>query len=386
MNSVQLTPKGMKWWHSRHPWVYRSDCQIKADIPAGVVIVQGTARQDLELAFYSPQSQIALRRLHVAPQELTADFWRQRLQAAHERRQPLQTITNAYRVVFGECDFLPSIVIDRYNDIAVLQTMSAGAETIKELLLELIPQILPVTTVVERNDVPIRELEGLPQIKRIVQGNSATTLIRDGALQFEVDCMAGQKTGAFLDHRASRHRLGQLAHGRVLDCFSYEGWFAAHMAAQAQEVITVDVSTHACERVLLNLTHNQIQNVNVVASNVFDYLKHCDETGEKFDVIHLDPPAFVKNRHHLSTGLKGYKEINLRAMRCLRPGGLLITSSCSQHLTSELMIDMLRSAAADVGRDLVLQETLAQDLDHPILLNFPESHYLKGYVLKVVSA
>lgn len=340
--------------------------------------------QVLGHAFFSPHSQISLRWLSSTAEPVTEALYRMRMERALARRQSLNATTDAYRAVFGESDGLPSIIVDRYNDIAVVQTLSAGAETVKELLFALIMELLPVQSLVERNDVPVRGLEQLPQIKRVVNGTKSATEIHDTTLTFLVDCMEGQKTGAFLDHRAARRRMAQLSKGRVLDCFSYEGWGACYMAAAADEVIAVEVSEQACGRIRANVERNGLSNVDVRTENVFDFLKSCDERGEKFDLIHLDPPAFIKSRKRLPTGIRGYKEINLRAMRCLNPGGVLMTSSCSHHLTPVIMQEMLSDAAMDTGRDFILREQVGQDIDHPILLNFPESQYLKGFVLEAV--
>lgn len=384
MSSIQLTPKGTSRWQSLHPWIFASDCVISPNTPSGVVQVKSHKGQVLGHAFFSPHSQIVLRWLSSTAEPVTEALYRARFQRALARRHPLMETTDACRVVFGESDGLPSIIVDRYNDIAVVQTLSAGAETVKEMIFALIMEMLPVQSLVERNDVPVRGLEQLPQVKRVVQGEKSVTEIHDTALTFGVDCMEGQKTGAFLDHRAARRRMAQLAKGRVLDCFSYEGWGACYMAASAAEVIAVEVSEQACGRIRANLDRNGLKNVDVQTANVFDYLKSCDERGETFDLIHLDPPAFIKSRKHLPTGIRGYKEINLRAMRCLNPGGVLVTSSCSHHLTPSLMQEMLRDAAMDTGRDFILREQVGQDIDHPILLSFPESQYLKGFILEAV--
>lgn len=384
MLSVQLTPKGHARWKTLHPWIFAKDCDAPSAMPAGIVTVLSPKGHVVGQALFSPHSQIMLRRLTLSADPLTEPFWRERIQRALKKRAALAETTNAYRVVFGESDGLPSIVIDRYNDIAVIQTLSAGAETVKELLCNLVMELLPVSTLIERNDVAVRELEQLPLIKRVVRGEKTCTEIQDGHLKFEVDCLEGQKTGAFLDHRASRRRLAQLARGRVLDCFSYEGWGACYMAMQADAVIAVDISAPACERIRANVTRNAAHNVDVQEADVFDFLKSCDDRGEKFDLIHLDPPAFIKNRKHLAAGIRGYKEINLRALRCLNPGGTLVTSSCSYHLTVNVMREMLCEAASDIGRELVVREQLGQDEDHPVLLNFPESQYLKGFVLEAL--
>lgn len=384
MLSVQLTPKGHARWKTLHPWVFAKDCDAASAMPAGIVTVLSPKGHALGQAFFSPHSQIMLRRLTLSVTTIDDAFWRARLQRALHKRTALAKTTNAYRVVFGESDGLPSIVIDRYNDIAVIQTLSAGAETIKEVLCNLVMELLPVTTLIERNDVAVRDLEQLPLIKRVVRGEKTRTEIQDGHLRFEVDCLEGQKTGAFLDHRASRRHLTQLARGRVLDCFSYEGWGACYMAAKVDAVIAVDISAPACARIRANVARNAAPNVEVQEADVFDFLKNCDDRGEKFDLIHLDPPAFIKNRKHLAAGIRGYKEINLRALRCLNPGGTLVTSSCSYHLTVDVMCEMLCEAASDIGRELVVRDQLGQDEDHPVLLHFPESQYLKGFVLEAL--
>lgn len=384
MTSIKITPTGLARWKTLHPWIFANDCDAPSAMPAGIVTVVAPKGQILGQAFFSPHSQLMLRRLSTTAEPLTIADWRVRLKTALARRKELEVSTNAYRVVFGESDGMPSIIIDRYNDIAVIQTLSAGAETVKDLLCDLVMELLPVTSVVERNDVSVRDLEKMPLIKKILCGNQSRAEIRDGNLIFEVDCLEGQKTGAFLDHRASRRRMAQLATGRVLDCFSYEGWGACYMAPAASEVVVAEISAQACERIAANVERNGYTNVQIETVDVFDYLKKCDRSGEKFNLIHLDPPAFIKNRRNLETGIAGYKEINLRAMRCLRPGGVLVTNSCSQHFTVELMREMLQSAAADVGRECIVRETVGQDIDHPVLLNFPESQYLKGFVLEVL--
>lgn len=382
MTAIQLSAKGTSRWQSLHPWIFASDCVIPHDTAPGVVQVKSHKGQVLGHAFFSPHSQITLRWLSSTEEPVTEALYRMRMERALLRRQTLTATTDAYRVVFGESDGLPSIIVDRYNDVAAVQTLSAGAETVKDTLFALIMELLPVQSLVERNDVPVRGLEQLPQVKRMVQGTKSATEIHDTTLTFLVDCMEGQKTGAFLDHRAARRRMAQLAKGRVLDCFSYEGWGACYMAGSAAEVVAVEVSEQACGRIRANVDRNGLKNVTIQAANVFDFLKSCDERDEKFDLIHLDPPAFIKSRKHLPTGIRGYKEINLRAMRCLNPGGVLVTSSCSHHLTPVIMQEMLRDAAMDTGRDFILREHVGQDIDHPILLNFPESQYLKGFVLE----
>jgi 23S rRNA (cytosine1962-C5)-methyltransferase len=312
-------------------------------------------------------------------------WWREKIAAAVSRRAPLDPITNAYRVVHGEGDGCPSLICDRYDRWAVVQLMSAGLEAFRQEIVEAIVDLLHVDGVLARNDVPLRAKEGLTRETRLLHGEVPEEIEVD---EYNIRYMAapytGQKTGAFLDQRENRHVAGENARGRALDTFSYHGSFALHLAQRAESVVALDSSAQALVRARQNADLNGLTNVRLVEANAFDYLRDRERDGAQFDTIVLDPPAFAKTRASLPGALRGYKEINLRAMRLLSPGGMLLTASCSFHLTKPRFLEMLESAAADSGRRIALRQILGQPIDHPELLTIPETGYLKAALLQAL--
>ncbi len=384
--TVTITARGAARLQAGHLWVYATDLVDTGGARGGdVVAVTDTRSRRLGWALYSDRSQIALRWIAEPDVEIGRAFWRERLVRAAAFRQRVIGETNAYRLVFAESDLLPSLIIDRYGEYFVLQTLSQGMEALKPLWVELLVELYAPRAIVERNDAKVRALEGLPLQKGVLYGTvpERVEIALDG-LRFEVDVLGGQKTGAFLDQRENYRAAARYARGRVLDGFCYAGGFALHLAACAESVLAVDISAEAVRQARRNAEANAFSQVTVVEANLFDFLRELDRRGEAFDLIVLDPPAFAKSRAAVPNALRGYKEINLRALRLLRPEGVLVTCSCSYHMSEEMFLAMLREAAADARRQVRILERRTQAADHPILLAMPETHYLKCVILQVM--
>lgn len=290
----------------------------------------------------------------------------------------------AYRLVYGESDLLPSLIIDRFEDCFVIQTLSQGMDALKQMWVDLLAERYNPRAVVERNEARVRELEGLPRKAGVIYGaDPGRLLIREGDVRFEVSLTEGQKTGAFLDQRENRLVAATYARGRALDCFTFQGGFALHLARAADSVLAVDSSGAALASARRNGELNGAANVEFREANVFDLLHEMEQAGEKFDVINLDPPAFAKNRASIEGAVRGYKEINLRAMKMLVEGGTLITSTCSHHMSEDGFLNVIAAAAADAGRPARILEKRTQSRDHPILVSMPETYYLKCVILQV---
>lgn len=385
-STAVVAPKGARRWQQGHPWIYRSDVIRRPDVPAGAVRVHDARGKRIGVALWSPRSEISLRLLDRDPSaRIDAAWWTQRIGECVERRVPLATVANACRLVHGEGDALPSLICDRYDRWIVVQLMSAGLEAFRDDIVAAIVAALRPRGILARNDVPLRRKEGLTLESTLLHGEVPPSIeVREHGIRYLAAPWDGQKTGAFLDQRENRAFIGGLAVGRALDCFSYHGSFALHLARRADRVIAIDSSAAALARAAENCALNGIRNVDCVETNVFDYLKDAERAGERFDTIVLDPPAFAKSRAALPAAIRGYKEINLRAMRLLRRGGLLFTASCSFHLTKPLFLDMLDAAAADSGRRVALRELRGQPLDHPEVLTIPETGYIKGALLEAM--
>jgi 23S rRNA (cytosine1962-C5)-methyltransferase len=316
--------------------------------------------------------------------EINRDFWLARLASAEALRERVVRDTTAFRLVYGESDLLPSLVIDRYNDCFALQTLSQGMEAVKQTWVDLLVERYSPRAIVERNEARVRDLEGLPRVAGVLYGSDPGEIIIDeNSIRFAVNLVEGQKTGAFLDQRENRIAASRYACGRALDCFTYHGAFALHLARAAEEVIGVDVSATAIETASRNAELNGARNIEFREGNMFDLLREMEQAGERFDVINLDPPAFAKNRAAVEAAARGYKEINLRAMRLLTPGGTLITSTCSYHMSEDAFLNVLAEAAADAPRSAQIIERRMQSRDHPVLVSMPETHYLKCIILRV---
>jgi 23S rRNA (cytosine1962-C5)-methyltransferase len=338
----------------------------------------------LGVALWSPNSEISLRLIDTDPDaEIDGPWWAGRLERAIRRRADLVGVTNAYRLVHAEGDGLPGLVVDRYDRWLVVQLLSAGVESFRAPIVDSLVRLTGVEGILARNDVPLRAREGLPRETVLLHGDVPREIeIDEHGVRYVAAPWTGQKTGAFLDQRENRVLLGGLAHGRALDCFSYHGSFALHLARLSDRVTAIDSSAEALARAQSNASLNGFSNVDCVEANAFDYLRDRDRAGDTFDTIALDPPAFAKTRDSLEAALRGYHEINLRAMRLLAPGGILYTASCSFHLAKSLFLEMIERAAQDSGRRLVLRQVLGQPLDHPEVLTIPETGYLKGALLQ----
>jgi len=387
MSDVALvSAKGAHRWQHGHPWIYRSDVAQRPSGPPGAVVVHDHRGRSLGWALWSPSSEISLRMIERdSRQPIDRDWWRTRLRTAIDRRRALNGSTNAYRVVHGEGDGCPSLICDRYDRWIVLQLMSAGLEAFRADIVAAITELLEPDGILARNDVPLRAKEKLQVAVEPLVGEVPEEIeIIEHGVRYLAAPWRGQKTGAFLDQRENRVLIGSLARGRALDCFSYHGSFALHLARRAEQVIALDASAEALRRAEDNVARNGLRNVELVEADAFDFLRAREVAGDTFDTIVLDPPAFAKTRSALPGALRGYKEINMRALRLLKPGGLLFTASCSFHLTKQLFLEMLQSAASDSGRRVVLRTVTGQPLDHPEVITIPETGYLKGALLEVV--
>ena len=388
---VKVSPRGASRLKDGHVWVYRSDIVSVDGVPPGsLVSVVDHRGQPFGTALYSSSSQIAVRLISHEP---IADFpalLRQRVADAIAYREPIVHDTNAYRVVFSEADFLPGLIVDRYNDIVSMQilTQAMDAEMVREALISELTERLHPAAVVERVDPRVRQLEELlPRPSGLVRGEKGSTIFTMNGVQFHFDALEGQKTGAFLDQRENYAAAAQYAHGEALDAFCYQGGFALHLAPRCSRVTGIDGSRPALEVADRNATlnhrdQNQLE-IEWIEANAFDLLKDYSASGRRYDTIVLDPPAFAKTKRDLDAALRGYKELNLRALKMLRPGGVLVTCSCSYHVGQADFIEMLADAARDARRALRLVEVRGQGRDHPILLNVPETLYLKCVIAYV---
>ena len=385
MKTATVTKRGADRVRHGHLWIYRSDV-VNADADRGsIVTVRDQHGNFIGQALYSDASQIALRFLTQTDVAIDRDWWRERIREAAIRRQNIPADTNAYRLIYSEGDLLSSLIVDVYDDVLVLQTLSQGTEAVKPLLTEILVEEFAPRAVVERNDVRVRELEGLELLAGALYGKPPEELeILQHGIRFLVAPLGGQKTGSFLDQRENRMAARAVAHGRALDCFTFNGAFALHLAAVCDSVVGLDISGEAIDTARRNATLNEITNTEFREANVFDSLREMESAGERFDTIVLDPPAFAKNRASLNSALRGYKEINLRAMKLLNPGGVLVTCTCSYHLSEQLFVDILGEAANDARRRVQIMEKRMQAGDHPVLLGMPETYYLKCFILRVM--
>ncbi|MDD5542240.1 MAG: class I SAM-dependent rRNA methyltransferase [Acidobacteriia bacterium] len=372
---------------SGHLWVYKSDILRLDNAEPGVIVEVRDERGRFQArAFYSSKSKIALRLLTTREDESPdAGFFRRRIQEAARRRPAFDSRTSAYRLVNGEGDGLPSIIIDRFNNVLVLQTLSQGADAVKSDLIQILQEEFHPAGIAERNDVGVRELEGLPLISQLVAGEVPEEMeYCENGIRFIARLLEGQKTGSFLDQRENHQAARGYARGQALDCFTYAGGFALHLAATCRQVLAIDSSASAVDLGRRNALLNGVQNVEFKEANVFDELKAFDRAQERFDTIVLDPPAFAKKRANLDSAMRGYKEINLRAMKLLSPGGVLISCSCSQHISEIDFLNLLSDSASDAYRHFAVLEKRTQSSDHPFLLSMPETLYLKCAILQAI--
>jgi 23S rRNA (cytosine1962-C5)-methyltransferase len=383
MSSAVLTPRGVERAKSGHVWIYRSDVAEVTAAPGDVVDVVGPRGRPVGSAFYSDRSQIALRLLTAGGAVVGPRFVEERIERAIRFRESLAIDATAYRVVHGEGDQLPSLVVDRYGDHLVVQTLSQGTDRrLSEIVAALDAQLRPAGILV-RNDAKVRALEGLEPHVTVMAGDVPDRVpVREGRVQYDVDLRGGQKTGLFLDQRENREAALRYAHGRLLDAFSYDGGFALALAPACTDVVALEISADASTRIQANAARNGIRGLDVRTVNVFDELHEMDRNETRFDTIVLDPPAFAKNKASVPKALTGYKEINRRALRLLSPGGILVTCTCSHHVDDVLFEDVVRAASADAGVAVSIVEKRTQGRDHPVLLGVPETLYLKCLILR----
>ena len=390
--SVKLSTRGVARLQARHPWVYRSDVDIAEanGVPPGAVVRVLDARgKFLGTALYSSSSQIAIRMIsHGSVADLPA-LVAERIRAAIAYRKELVANTDAYRIVFSEADFLPGLIIDRYNDLVTLQILTQAMDVapVRAAIVQTLKQELQPAGIVERVEARIRELEQLPPLSSaLLWGEKKSTEITMNGVRFLYDGMEGQKTGAFLDQRENYAAAAQYAHGEALDAFCYQGGFALHFAlnsaAKCSRVIGVDSSRPALEMAEKNAALNG-RELEWIEANAFDLLRDYAAGNRRYDTIVLDPPAFAKSKRDLEKALGGYKELNLRAMKMLRPGGILVTCSCSFHVSAADFLKVVADAAQDAHKSLRVIEHRGAARDHPILLNVPETSYLQCLILVV---
>jgi len=388
MATAILKPRGEDRVRGGHPWVYRSDIADVVDADAGAIVeVRGPRNRFLGHALFSDQSQITIRMISraVSPNETPIDeaFWRARLDAAIKFRDSLQIDATAFRLVHGEADLLPSLIVDRYDDYLVMQTLSQGMDRLAPTLVKLLADMTGAKGILARNDPKVRKLEGLDQKVEIMHGEVPETIsVCEAGITYSADPWRGQKTGLFLDQRENREAAARYAHGRMLDCFSYHGGFGLLLASKCDSVEALDVSADAVERITANALANGITNLTAREANVFDELRHLERAGARFDTIVLDPPAFAKNKAAIPNAMAGYKEINLRALRLLNPGGFLITCSCSYNVDEGMFAEAVFAASSDAHSAVTVVEKRMQGRDHPILLGVPETYYLKSFILR----
>jgi 23S rRNA (cytosine1962-C5)-methyltransferase len=365
--------------------VYRRDVADARAEAGDTVRVLGTRGRPVGYALFSSQSEIAIRLLtrDVDAEPPGLDWWRARLASAVAYRAELGIAATAYRVVHGEGDGMPSLIVDRYGEYLVVQTLSQGTDRLRPQIVTLLQDLLRPAGILARNDPRVRELEGLDRKVELLKGEVPERVtVREGGVEHEVDLWRGQKTGLFLDQRENREAAAAYTRGRALDCFSYHGGFALALARRADDVIALEISADAAARARENASRNGLSNVSVKTVNVFDELRELDRGDERFDTIVLDPPAFAKNRRSVPAARSGYKEINRRALKLLKPGGYLVTCSCSYNVDEALFGEILWEAAVDARATVAVVEKRMQGRDHPVLIGVPETYYLKCFIAR----
>jgi len=394
--ALKLSARGVARLRARHPWVYRSDVDVAdaKDIqPGALARVHDQRGKFLGTALYSSSSQIAIRMIsHGSVLDLPA-LVAERIRAAIAYRKELVSNTDAYRIVFSEADFLPGLIVDRYNDVVTLQilTQAMDAAPVREAVVQTLREELQPAGIVERVDARILELEQLPPRQSgLLWGETSSTVITMNAIRFHYDGLEGQKTGAFLDQRENYAAAARYAHGEALDAFCYRGGFALHLAARCSSVTGVDSSRPALEMAEKNAALNATliatlnsRELEWIEANAFDLLRDYAAANRRYDTIVLDPPAFAKTKRDLEKALGGYKELNLRAMKMLRPGGILVTCCCSFHVSPADFLKVVADAAQDAHKSLRVVENRGAARDHPMLLNVPETSYLRFLILSV---
>ena len=385
MPSVVISARGEQRVRAGHPWIYRADVVDVQAAGGDTVRVVGPRKRTIGYALFSDRSQIPIRMLTLGDEPAGESLIRARLQRAFAFRASLQLDATAYRLVHGEADLLPSLIVDRYADYLVVQTLSQGMDRLLPTITTLLQELVAPAGILARNDPKARALEGLEQkIVDLAGAIPDTVDVREGPVEYHADLRRGQKTGLFLDQRENREAAARYAHGRLLDAFSYHGGFALRLARQCSEAEAIDISADAVAHIHANAIKNGVPQLKVREDNVFDALRRLEKAGARYDTIVLDPPAFAKNKASVPNALAGYKEINLRAMRLLELGGTLVTCSCSYNVNEDLFAAMLHEASIDSHTPVTIVEKRMQGRDHPVLVGVPETHYLKCFVLRRV--
>lgn len=385
--AVKVSRKGADRFESGHPWIFASDVTDRGEAaPGDAVRVLDVKGRFLGIAHYSSTSQICLRLLTTRQQEIDHSFFRSRLEAAAAFRQHVVRDSDCYRLVFGEADLLPGLVIDRYGEHLVVQTLDQGMDRAKDAISACLAELFTPASMILRNDVAVRKHEDLPLETRVLLGTPPDRVtVHLNGLTMEADLVHGQKTGVYLDQRENYPAAARFAkHGRALDCFTSTGGFALHLASSCDSVLALDSSAPALDAARRNAELNSITNIEFREANVFDFLAAEAGGPARYSTIVLDPPAFTKSRSAIEGAARGYKEINLRALRLLEPGGTLVTCSCSHHMSEAMLLEIAANAALDARRTLRVLDRRTQSSDHPILLTVPETHYLKCLVLEAM--
>jgi 23S rRNA (cytosine1962-C5)-methyltransferase len=383
--SVVISARGEERLRGGHPWIYRADVADVRATAGDIVQVRSPRGQTLGSALFSDRSQITLRMLSYREEPADETLVRRRIEAAIAFRASLAIDATAYRLVHGEADLLPSLVVDRYGDYLVVQTLSQGMDRLLPSVVATLTDLLHPRGILARNDPKVRVLEGLEQRVEVLAGDVPEGVsVTEVGIDYDVDLRRGQKTGLFLDQRENRAAASLYARGRLLDCFSYTGGFALVMGRRAQTTIAIDVSEDAIARLRQNASRNGVA-VDARVGNVFDELRGLERLGERFDTIVLDPPAFAKNKAAVANAQAGYKEINLRALKLLNPGGTLVTCSCSYHVNEAAFAEIIYEASVDAQAHVTVVEKRMQGRDHPVMLGVPETYYLKCFILRKVA-
>ncbi|HEY3160414.1 MAG TPA: class I SAM-dependent rRNA methyltransferase [Vicinamibacterales bacterium] len=386
VHTVVISARGEQRIRAGHPWIYRADVVDVSATGGDIVDVIGPRRRKIGSALFSDRSQISVRMLTIGEEEIADDaLLRTRIERAIQFRQSLALDATAYRLVHGEADLLPSLVVDRYGDYLVIQALSQGMDRLLPAITMIVVDLLKPAGILARNDPKVRALEGLPQSVDVLHGEIPESIVvREGPIEYEVDLRRGQKTGLFLDQRENREAAARYARGRLLDCFSYNGGFALRLARSCPEAEALDISPGAVERIRANAVRNGVPHLQAREVNVFDELRRLERAGARYDTIVLDPPAFAKNKASIPNALAGYKEINLRAMHLLNPGGYLVTCSCSYNVNEEMFASVIHEASIDSHFPVTIVEKRMQGRDHPVLATVPETYYLKCFILRRV--
>lgn len=386
MHVVRVSNRAADRVWAGHPWIFASDVEDRGGAePGEVVQVVDPRGRTLGVAHHSSTSQIALRLLSRQVHPVDREFYRRRLQQAVEYRRRVVSDSEAYRLVYGEADLLPALIVDRYGDYLVVQALDQGMDRALADIVEVLAELTSPRGIIERNDAAVRRKEQLPLRTGVIRGEAPERVwFQMNGLRLQADLLKGQKTGAYLDQRENYLAAAAYARGRALDCFASTGGFALHLARRCERVEAVDSSEAALQMAQESAAANGLDNVDFRRADVFDLLAGYDAAGRRFGIVVLDPPAFARSRAALPGAARGYKEINLRALKLLEPGGVLVSCSCSQHMSEAAFLEVLAEASLDAGRTVRVLERRTQARDHPILLTVPETHYLKCLILEVL--